>query len=281
MKNIFLKFALIAFIGSAITACDRDELTLSGDAPEMYMFADSESDAPINEEQNVVYVEFGVTTKSNQDRTIAISVDPTSTITPSQYSIPSTVTIPAGSFVGEIPITFNVDQFSEGQDFDMILTVDEASYPILDDKNFHTLTVFKYCGTESLAGVHDYVQYNMFKGAGGGTGSGTPVEGTIEGQLAWTETSTGVYSISDLSWGHYDFVWDDAPATDGTAAIQWTCSGLALAGTAKDQYGLTYTYNFISVDGPVLTFVWTNNYGDQGTVEVTRAGGEDWPDGLL
>lgn len=140
--------------------------------------------------------------------------------------------------------------------------------------------------TEDLSGTHTYVQYNMQYGDGNGTSTGTGYPGTITGTVTWTEAppgegqepgSVGVYSLDDASFGLYGEIYDDDPAVgpDG-AFFTWVCREFLFSGS--DQYADTFTYNIISVNGPVMIFTWTNTWGDGGTVELTREGGADWPE---
>ncbi|RZJ76345.1 MAG: hypothetical protein EOO45_02570 [Flavobacterium sp.] len=272
MKNIFYKLGVAVLFVTTLVSCDEDRVVLNTDK-ELYQFASRTSDLPISEVSNSGIVQLGATNRSNVDRTIPITVDATSTATGAQYTIPTSVTIPAGEFVGDIEITGNFDELPEGEDYTIVITIDDTAYPVIDGKNFHVVTLFKYCGTESLAGLHSYVSTDFIKG---GTG---PVPGTASGTMAWTEPSTGMFTFPDLSYGHYGVVWNDSAAANGTVGVQWTCNGLRAFGT--DQYNDPFTYNIISVEGPVMVFTWSNTYGDGGTVTLTRAGGEDWPDGLL
>ncbi|RZJ75045.1 MAG: hypothetical protein EOO45_06835 [Flavobacterium sp.] len=257
---------------TSLTSCEEDRVVLNTDQ-ELYQFAERTSELAISEVSTTGIVQLGATNKSNVDRTIPITVDATSTATGAQYSIPTSVTIPAGEFVGDIEITGNFDQLPEGEDFTIVITIDDAAYPVLDGKNFHVVTLFKYCGTESLAGLHSYVSTDFIKGATG------PVPGTASGTMLWTESNTGMFNFPDLSYGHYGVVWNDSAASNGNVGVQWTCNGLVAFGA--DQYDDPFTYTIVSVEGPVLVFTWSNTYGDGGTVTLTRDGGADWPEGLL
>ena len=130
-----------------------------------------------------------------------------------------------------------------------------------------------------LAGELDYVQTEMVKGDGSGGGAAAP--GTLTGTIAWTQEMgpagpiLGSYLTPDLSFGHYEAVWNDSPAYSASARVKDACNALSTAGT--DQYSDTYTYNVLSVIGPKLTIRWNNTYGDAGTVELTRKDGRDWP----
>ena len=119
-----------------------------------------------------------------------------------------------------------------------------------------------------LAGTYDYKQTNMVQGGGG------PVAGEIVGTVTWTEAATGLYDITDASFGHFAFVWGDEPAL-GSLKLSDACNVLTLTGA--DQYGDTYTYSNIVVNGAVMTFNWSNTYGDSGTIELTRPDGSSWP----
>jgi hypothetical protein len=276
MKNIIYKLGLFVLLGAGFVSCEEDRVTLPGNAPEQYAFENDRESFAVNETVTTHVVYFGATNISNVDRIIPISVDATSTATAAQYSVPATVTIPAGQYVGEFVITANPAELPDGETFTIVLNVDQNAYAFVDDSYFSIISMFKSCATESLAGVHTYSQYNMVQG-----GSGTAIDGTITGTSTWTESVSGTYSIPDLSFGHFAAVWGDAPANgDNTAAVQWTCND-GLIPLGYDQYDDVYTYNIISINGAVLTFDWFNTYGDAGTVELTRAGGENWPAELM
>lgn len=130
-----------------------------------------------------------------------------------------------------------------------------------------------------LAGEFDYVQTDMVKGNGGG---GDPYPGETSGTISWTKTLDangnpvlGSYDTPDLSFGQFAFVWGDSPATNGAAKVKDACNTISTSGT--DQYGDSYSYSVLSVNGPELTIRWVNTYGDAGTVKLTRKDGADWP----
>lgn len=125
--------------------------------------------------------------------------------------------------------------------------------------------------TSNLAGTFDYVQTNMSTGAGGGV---CPAE--ITGVVTWTEEAPGKYLTTDLTFGMFpSSCWNDNPANSASARILDQCNTIRTAGT--DQYGDTYTYQILSINGSSLTLKWNNTYGDQGTVVLTRQDGANWP----
>ena len=120
-----------------------------------------------------------------------------------------------------------------------------------------------------LAGTFDFVHTNQVTGPGGGPCTEEPLTGTV----TWTEIGPGQYSTSDGTFGLFPNCWADDPVTGIT--INDSCDLLSTSGS--DQYGDSYTYKVISIEGPVMVLSWENTYGDGGTVELTRQDGKDWP----
>lgn len=132
-----------------------------------------------------------------------------------------------------------------------------------------------------LAGELDFVQTDMVKGAGGGAGAAFP--GEVKGTTKWVQDSTGgkpilgQYKITDLSFGHYAFVWGDDPAFSAANPAKFVDACNVFSSKGTDQYGDPFTYTVLKVEGKDLTVRWTNPYGDAGTIKFTRKDGKDWP----
>jgi len=126
---------------------------------------------------------------------------------------------------------------------------------------------------QSLAGQHSFVTTNMY------IPGSNPCGGTVTGTVTWGATnSEGSYTTSDFSFGLFQSsCWNDNPATSASARVIWFCSNLNTAGT--DQYGENWTYEIISVNGPVMVIEFVSTYltGEGGITTLTRAGGENWP----
>lgn len=137
---------------------------------------------------------------------------------------------------------------------------------------FKTVISFPVSCLSELGGTHTYVSTNLVA-----ANSTTPCPtGEVTGSVTWTDQGGGSYLVSDLGFGQYpSSCWNDGPATSGGAIITEICSELISGGT--DQYGLVYTWVITDVSGPELSMTWSNDYGDSGTVVVTREGGNDWP----
>jgi len=117
-----------------------------------------------------------------------------------------------------------------------------------------------------LGGTFDYVQTDM-------QAAGSACDGEITGTVTWTETSEGAYDISDVSFGLFGHCYGDSPAVGPT--LNDACDVISLSGS--DQYGDSYTYTVVKIEGPVMTLEWTNTFNDGGTVVLTRQDGNDWP----
>lgn len=110
------------------------------------------------------------------------------------------------------------------------------------------------------------------------TGAVVPITAclpSISGSTNIVKQSHGEYLLDDATFGQYDCAWNDSPAS----GVTWTdfCDQITVGGS--DQYGLVYGYILVSNDGTELVLDWFNDYGDTGTVTLTRAGG--WPLGLI
>jgi len=281
MKNIFYKLSLACLFAAALTSCSSDDKGVILDpnnTQNLWSFNESASSLTVTNEVLTDTIEVGVTSASNVDREIPINIDATSTATSNLYSFQAgSLIIPAGKFVGKIILEGNFDNLPDGATYTLVLTLDESQVSILDDYNFHVVTITKNCVTENIGGSHPYRQYNMVGGTEG------PVDTIKTGTMVWSQTAagTGIFKIADLSWGLFSSVRgiNAATVSGGNNFIQWTCAGLRA--NTQDQFGNSYTYDVVSVNGPVFTFNWTNTHGDKGTVEVTRNNGRDWPTSLL
>lgn len=127
-----------------------------------------------------------------------------------------------------------------------------------------------------LGGTLNYSSTNMEYGGGGGTSQG-PCVGTITGSFDLDDEGDGNYLMPDLSFGMFEYCWSDAPANNGTAGLLDVCGEITPAGT--DQYadpGYAWT-NLSGAGSPSITFDWINEWGDRGTVTLTRADNSNWP----
>ena len=282
-KNIF-KYALFLFATAFFVSCEEDTVTfdnVNGQSIASFRLDAQNFAVGDGEGQDVANVIVDVSTVSDQDRTIVIEVDESSTALPSEYTIdPASLVIPAGQYNANVKIIGNFANLVEGEERTLILNLVSVEGATIDSKPTNTVNLYKICPiTESLAGTHTYVQYEMSVGDGEG-GVNQAVTGEITGTTVWTNRIasnplSGEYNIDDLSFGLYPQIYNDGPATNGSAGIKWECGNLNSLGL--DQYSDTFVYTVVGANGPVLTLTYINGYGDRGTVDITREGGVDWP----
>jgi len=96
-------------------------------------------------------------------------------------------------------------------------------------------------------------------------------------QVTWTLTSTG-YDVDDFSFGAYDNCYGPTSARPlGNLRIEDICNKITILGAS--QWGEVYTWTNFGINGDIMSFDWTNDYGEGGSAEVIRPGG--WPDLVL
>ncbi len=151
-KYIFLLFvSLFAF-----TACEEDLVIYDVDNGQAIatITNGSQQTLPVPDTGDTAIIEVGVTTVSDVDRSISISIDQTQTTAqPEEYSIDqSTLVIPAGSFVGRIEIDANFNAIPETGITSLVINVDDvAGADALEGTLTHTINFFRFCPFEGGA----------------------------------------------------------------------------------------------------------------------------------
>ncbi|MCI5082293.1 MAG: hypothetical protein MRY78_11380 [Saprospiraceae bacterium] len=120
-----------------------------------------------------------------------------------------------------------------------------------------------------LGGVFDYTTTETWCGA-------APISGTAE----WIDEGNGVYNTVDFSYGAYELCYGAGatlPHEDGAGdlRIENACDIIKPIGASR--WGELYVFESVSTSGPDLTISWSNDYGEAGTVTLTRTDGRDWP----
>ena len=122
-KYLYILFASLGLLIS----CEEDLVvydTVNGQAIAQITNG-AEQTLPVPETGDSAIIEVGVSTVSDVDRSISVSVDPSSTADPSEYTIdPASLVIPAGSFVGEILVNANFEAIPETGLSSLVLNVD-------------------------------------------------------------------------------------------------------------------------------------------------------------
>jgi hypothetical protein len=145
MKKII--YILIIGLLFGIYSCKEDKDRLLYDGPNYVSFiAKTSSYVALDEQINAFPVKLGVTTSSKTDRqyTIEINTSTSTAVEGQHFEISSkTVTIPAGSFVGEVIVTPHFDALPETDltlNFKLVAQ-DTAQYSIMS----HSMKISKFC----------------------------------------------------------------------------------------------------------------------------------------
>lgn len=132
----------------------------------------------------------------------------------------------------------------------------------------------------ALGGTVNYSTTNMEFGGGSGSSQGA-CAGTITGSFDIVDDGDGNYTFTfpngnnDQSFGMFDFCWSDDPGT-GDRGMTDVCGLVDNRG--GDKYGDNYYWTSLAGAGtPSITFDWINDWGDRGTVTLTRGDGNNWP----
>lgn len=271
MKKI-LSLSLIAFV--LLLSCDAkdSEVNLYSAGQDLTYFTDVNvvNTVVLTESSNPEFnIQVGSTIKTNVNRSYTVSVDPESTAIEGVHFTfnSSSVVIPAGEYVTDLVL--NLDYLNVPNQ-GAVLILNLAGENVHEPRATYTLNISKLCSS-FLEGEHSYVSTNLIKGD---TGASC---GSVSGTVVWTSLGDGNYSTSDASFGQFGSCWNDTPAVGPT--FSHLCNSITVS-SAPDQYGDTYTYTIVSVEGPVMVINWVNTYNDSGTATITREGGVDWQEEL-
>lgn len=276
MKIIY-KLSYIFFFAAFLTSCEEEVVKYdTNGGKEAYLFTQEESDLPIGVDgASSVMVEVGATTKSNSDRVIPITIDPSSTATPDQYSInAASLVIPAGEFVGHVEIIGNFDAVPDGAAPTLVLNLDTTGIDIVADKDQHVVNIFRFCPTD-LAGeysvtttysVHDFLpdfpSYTM----------NTTIEAQAgENTYKVADFSGGLYSVGPYAEAYGTGAPSAATAIDLIFTIN--CARVTWAGQADPWGAIIPTQGAVNSYDPetgVITISWTAvGYGETGVSVYT------------
>lgn len=204
--------------------------------------------------------------------TVTIEADPASTAVKGvHYNLTSnTVTIPAGQVIAQLPVTVLTGNILPTETPNLVLNITSATGAKVS-VNYKSLTFrIRVICPSNLVGSYNVFWRVLNLGDGSGGVAQTASNFTIDGfsTIALTSTATGVYSMSDMSFGMYPGIYKDSAPT-GTFTDR--CNNLVGASTNRDRYNDPFTITGTSTpaDGKIV-ITWSNTYGDGGTVELTK-----------
>ncbi|MDO8967953.1 MAG: hypothetical protein Q8S14_01650 [Algoriphagus sp.] len=204
--------------------------------------------------------------------TVTVEADPTSTAVQGvHYTLASnTVTIPAGQVIAQLPVTVLTGNIQPTETPNLVLNITSANGAKVS-VNYKSLTYrIRVICPSALVGSYTVLWRVLNLGDGSGGVAQTATNFTIAAfpTISLTSTATGVYTMSDMSFGMYPGLYQD---TAPTGTFTDRCNVLTGASTNRDRYNDPFTITGTSTpaDGKIL-ITWKNTYGDGGTVELTK-----------
>lgn len=123
MKNIIYKLAFIFIASGILISCEENDIPTIDDNVELVQFSQSSFNVTVpSDESTTVTVPVNVTNISNQDRTFPATVVESSTAVDGSFSI-GTVTVPAGSYTGEVDVTLSPDNLEDGESYTLVFSL--------------------------------------------------------------------------------------------------------------------------------------------------------------
>lgn len=155
MKKILLIVGLVF----ALVSCDSTEGPIYdvNNGVALAAFNRTVQTYPVDDSgESFTEVLVGVSTVSDVDRTVVVSIDEESTANPSEYTIDqSTLVIPAGEFVATVKVFGNFNEIPETGQTQVVLNLDSVEGAILDNPTTgrlqHRINLFRFCPFEDGA----------------------------------------------------------------------------------------------------------------------------------
>jgi hypothetical protein len=157
MKNLYI-LALIIFASLTSVSCEEDLKTLDVNDPSNSVIGFVQTTANLSVLEgtgsNTVDVEVGVSTVSNVDRNFNVIVNTSaSTATADIYTVPGTVTIPAGAYIGTLTVTGNETPNLTPTAASVVVEISSEDVFVTDAV---TVNLFRVCPIPATYLVGDY-----------------------------------------------------------------------------------------------------------------------------
>lgn len=264
MKNVINKVLFFILAAVLFASCDKNDI-VTYDGPAIASFTGGKSvNAFVKDgEDGSFQIEVGVTSVSNVDRTYNVVVDPSSTATPDQYTIESTVVIPANEYLGYVTVTPNFENASTTGST-LVLNLQSDGSGEVGFQDTFTANIFKQCDSD-LAGTYSVL-------TSGQSTDGAAAAPVVDLAYTVTLTKTGeiTYSVSDIFAGIY-IDWYCAPygyCVETKQTITDVCG--KISGTFTEPYGTTAVVTGTDNGDGTLTISFSNGYGDTATSVYTK-----------
>ncbi|WP_215225980.1 DUF4843 domain-containing protein [Echinicola shivajiensis] len=277
-KYIYLLVALVSFVA---TSCFDDpglETTWNGSEIEFNAanLPNGYTENFEKEDGNDTQTDMGmiqvnlVGAPATSDLTIEVAVDPSSTAIQSvHYNLPSnTVTIPAGEVSGTLMVEVLIGNIGLDETPDLVLKITDASGAKIS-ANYGELTYkMRMVCASKLEGTYSVFWETLIYGDSNGGANQTLNNYSFGNTIDISKIGTGVYQLSDMTFGLYPNGYND---TAPKGRISDNCNVITGDASNADQYSDPFTINGVSdPDSKTIRIVWSNTYGDGGTVVLTK-----------
>jgi hypothetical protein len=163
-------------------------------------------------------------------------------------------------------ITIHTDDLQEG-DENFTLKIGNINTSNASVPSSTVTFVITDCYSD-LAGTYNYSTTNC------SAPTGEFAAGPLTGTVTFTQTASGVYELSDASFGGWIGLYGAGNIATGVSFTD-LCGTLSYTGV--DQFNEVFTLSNLVINGPSMSFHWENDYGEFGDTTLTRPDGSNWP----
>ena len=275
--------AILLMMMLALASCEeKDPEVFDGENTDNQVligFSDEQYNLPVAiESTGEVEVKVEASTISKEDRVFSIDTINSGSVNeafPETYSIPSTVTIPAGEYIGTFTITGEDNSMVEPEarlvEIELSSQSDDPLYSIQQTQ----VRVFEVCPVPESRYVDSTWNVSSVVCAGDGNGNCNPESSNISIDYQVTMEAgekPSEFVLSDITGGLYPELYggDDNPATISENCFNLTLDAQPDVVYGDDEFNGSGSISFDN-DGNVTEFeiTWSNNYGDAGTSTFT------------
>ncbi|WP_425637478.1 hypothetical protein ACPUEN_18880 [Algoriphagus yeomjeoni] len=212
-----------------------------------------------------------VSTSGTGAITVNIEADPTSTAVEGvHYRLDSkSITIGSGEFVSTLPITVLTGNIDPSETPNLLLNITSATGAEVSS-NYGSLKVaIRVICPSDLAGTYSvfWEELQLGDGSGGADQTATDFVIASDNTMSFAVAGTGLYNMDDMSFGMYPGLYGDSKPT---GSIRDNCDVLTGAASNADRFGDPFTISGVVNDDGTITIIWSNTWGDGGTVVLTK-----------
>jgi len=271
MKKITIKLLSIFAVVLLLNGCGEADPILY-DGPTFVSFSNGTSgNYPVESSNDPFLVQVGIPAPLGSDLTISLTEVYSSGTAGTQYDLPSSVTISAGSVTADISVAGNFDNMAGRVDtLIFALTGNEVA----NFNNEYTLIMKQYCPSDPavIVGTYTTVTDATFLEVDFGAPPANSVVGLVSEVTISATDVEGLYTISDFTFGTYDYFYAAvgwAPEGDWPGTIKDDCGTFFLVDTF-DPWGEVGYGDFTFNGDGTITCVGGTSYGEVWTAVMTK-----------